>query len=169
MKTFINLTFAGLLLSCTPAAQSTFEGAEWIGTDEIALNAQYLAEFSVSYDVTPNDAEQSVFYFGGNDERLMSRNLNHMGVENKAGEIYLALAFSQDQVSVSRRGYEADGKDRELQTLPLSASKIATSVISGISKPSRRRLIPTRTSKTSRRKSRIISARSIVSISECSI
>ena len=49
----------------------------------------------------------------------------------------------------------------------LSASRIATSVISGISRPSRSRLIPTRTSNTSRRRSRIISARSRVSISEC--
>ena len=49
----------------------------------------------------------------------------------------------------------------------LSASKIATNVISGISKPSRKRLIPTKTSNTPRRKSRIISARSNVSISEC--
>ena len=49
----------------------------------------------------------------------------------------------------------------------LSASRIATSVISGISNPSRSRLIPTSTSNTSRRRSRIISARSKVSISEC--
>ncbi len=40
----------------------------------------------------------------------------------------------------------------------LSASRIATSVISGISRPSRRRLIPTSTSNTSRRISRMISA-----------
>lgn len=111
----------GLMTSCTPAAQSVFEGAEWIGTDEVVLNAQYLAEFSVAYDVTPKEAEQTVFYFGGNDERLMSRNLNHMDVENKMGEIYVALNFGKDCVSVSRRGYEADGKERELQTIALPA------------------------------------------------
>ena len=49
----------------------------------------------------------------------------------------------------------------------LSASRIATSDISGISKPSLSRLIPTSTSKTSSRMSRIICARSRVSISEC--
>ena len=49
----------------------------------------------------------------------------------------------------------------------LSASKIATSVISGISSPSRSRLMPTSTSNTSRRRSLKISARSSVSISEC--
>ena len=49
----------------------------------------------------------------------------------------------------------------------LSASRIATSSISGISSPSRSRLIPTNTSNTSRRISRIISERSSVSTSEC--
>lgn len=121
MKTFIYITLASILLSCTPAAQSTFDGAKWIGTDKVVLNAQYLAEFSISYDVTPKDIENTILYFGGNDERLMSRNLNHMGVANKAGEIYLALAFNKDQVSVTRRGYEVDSKEHELQTLPLPA------------------------------------------------
>ena len=48
----------------------------------------------------------------------------------------------------------------------LSASRIATKVISGISSPSLKRLIPTSTSNTSRRISRTISVRSRVSISE---
>ena len=55
---------------------------------------------------------------------------------------------------------------RTEEALFASASRIATSVISGISSPSRRRLIPTSTSNTSSRISRMISARSRVSISE---
>ena len=119
MKHVLAMTFAGLLVSCSSAPQSVFEGAEWIGTDEIVLNAPYLAEFSVSYDVTLKDSESSVFYFGGNDERLMNRNLNHMGVENKSGEIYMALTFSNDKVSVLRRGYETVPTEIELQTFSL--------------------------------------------------
>ena len=49
----------------------------------------------------------------------------------------------------------------------LSASRIATSPHSGISSPSRSKLIPTSTSNSPKRKSRIISTRSTVSISEC--
>ena len=49
----------------------------------------------------------------------------------------------------------------------LSASNIATNPHSGISKPSLRRLIPTKTSKVPIRKSRRISNLSKVSISEC--
>mgnify|MGYP002087539725 CR=1 FL=1 len=54
-----------------------------------------------------------------------------------------------------------------LKNPSLSASRIATSDTSGISSPSRKRLIPTRTSNSPKRKSRIISIRSIVSISRC--
>ena len=49
----------------------------------------------------------------------------------------------------------------------LSASKIATNAHSGISSPSRNRLIPTSTSNTPSRRSRMISIRSSVSMSEC--
>ncbi|MNF99834.1 hypothetical protein D3C84_827510 [compost metagenome] len=49
----------------------------------------------------------------------------------------------------------------------LSASRIATSDTSGMSRPSRNRLIPTSTSKVPRRRSRMISTRSTVSMSEC--
>src|SRR5438132_370489 len=49
----------------------------------------------------------------------------------------------------------------------LSASKIATSAHSGMSRPSRSRLMPTSASKAPSRRSRMISMRSMVSISEC--
>ena len=59
-------------------------------------------------------------------------------------------------------------KERSERKKPsLSASSIATSETSGISSPSRKRLIPTRTSTLPKRKSRTISIRSIVSISLC--
>ena len=59
-------------------------------------------------------------------------------------------------------------KERSERKNPsLSASKIATRDTSGISKPSRNKLIPTNTSNSPKRKSRIISTRSTVSISEC--
>ena len=49
----------------------------------------------------------------------------------------------------------------------LSASRIPTKAHSGISSPSRSRLIPIRMSNTPSRRSRMISIRSSVSISEC--
>ena len=55
----------------------------------------------------------------------------------------------------------------DLKNPSLSASKIATKAHSGMSKPSLRRLIPTRISNTPILKSLIISILSSVSISEC--
>ena len=55
----------------------------------------------------------------------------------------------------------------DLRKPSLSASSIATRVISGMSSPSLRRLIPTSTSNTPRRRSLTISTLSMVSISEC--
>ena len=54
----------------------------------------------------------------------------------------------------------------DLKKPSLSASRMATRVISGISSPSRKRLIPTNTSKTSRRRSLMILVRSNASMSE---
>ena len=55
----------------------------------------------------------------------------------------------------------------DLRNPSLSASRIATSVTSGRSSPSLSRLIPTSTSNWPRRRSRIISTRSRVWMSEC--
>ena len=49
----------------------------------------------------------------------------------------------------------------------LSASRMATRLTSGMSRPSRRRLMPTRTSNSPRRRSRMSSMRSMVSTSWC--
>lgn len=119
MKYLITMALAGLCLSCTQKTQDIFEGAEWIGIDEVVLNAPYLGEFSLSFDLASDRTEAPVFYFGGNDERLLNRNLNHMGIENRKDEVYFSLSFGQDRVTVSRRGYDADGRERELQAYAL--------------------------------------------------
>src|SRR3984957_412873 len=59
----------------------------------------------------------------------------------------------------------SDDADRKKPSL--SASRMATRATSGRSRPSRRRLIPTRTSIEPRRSSRRISMRGMVSMSEC--
>lgn len=117
-----------LFASCADKPKEVFDGAQWIGTDEVVLNAAALAEFSLSYDVTLSRPDaKSVFYLGGNDERLMSRNLNHMGVEHQRGEIYMALTLADGSFSVSRRGYEVNDQETLLQTLELPATSDAKS------------------------------------------
>lgn len=122
MKKFLSLAAVlGLAASCTQQkTHDVFEGAEWIGTDEVVLNAPYLTEFSLDYDVSlPTDEAQAVFCFGGNDERLLSRNLNHMGVENRRGEVYMALVLGQGKLSLTSKGYHADGKEHLVQQFAL--------------------------------------------------
>ena len=58
--------------------------------------------------------------------------------------------------------------ERRLRRNPsLSASRIATSDTSGMSRPSRKRLMPTSTSIFPVRRSRMMSTRSSVAVSEC--
>ena len=71
----------------------------------------------------------------------------------------LTLRAARPMVWISERS--------ERKKPSLSASKIQTNDTSGKSKPSRNKLIPISTSKRPKRKSRIISTRSTVSISEC--
>ena len=105
---------------------SVFEGAEWIGSDAVVLNAHALAEYELSYDVRLSDADgTAAFYFGGNDERLLSRNLNHMGVEHNSGEIYMSLKLCHGNLSVIRRGYVQDDAEETLKTFTLPKAWLA--------------------------------------------
>ncbi|MCQ2334405.1 MAG: glycoside hydrolase family 78 protein [Paludibacteraceae bacterium] len=119
-----NLLFALLALPMLPAChapenQHALVGADWIGTDEVVLNAPYLQEFSLDFDVKTGGGE-AAFLFGGNDERLMTKNLNHMGVESRKDEVYMSLCFEGNEVALKRKGYENDGREHEVvrYTLP---------------------------------------------------
>lgn len=108
---------------------SVFEGAEWIGTDAVVLNAHALAEYELSYDVRLSDADgTAAFYFGGNDERLLSRNLNHMGVEHNRGEMYMSLKLCDGNLSVIRRGYVQDDAEETLKAFTLPKAWLADTI-----------------------------------------
>lgn len=117
------LPLAALLLfatSCNQKSPALFQGAEWIGTDQMVLNASALAEYSLSCEVQLSDPQsQAALYFGANDPRLLNRNLNHMGVESRCGEVYMALQLRGNQLQVIRRGFEADSREHTLQSYQL--------------------------------------------------
>ena len=119
-KTQLIATLA-VLTSCNGAKEaSVFDDAQWIGTDAIVLNAHTLSEFELTFDTKLTEAtSHAAFYFGGNDERLLNRNLNHMGIEHKRGDIYMALRLSDGNLSVTRRGFVQDGKEELLHTINL--------------------------------------------------
>ena len=115
------LAVTGMLSSMSTAAD-LWEGAEWIGTDHVVLNAQYTGEFSLSYDValaSPTDVSQVLF--GGNDERLLNRNLNHFGLEGKKDEVYMTLTLTDGKVRVARRGFDADEDEKTIASYKLPA------------------------------------------------
>ena len=114
------LSVAALFGSCQEKETQLFDGAEWIGTDEVVLYAPYLQEFSLSFDVTLNSLEsEAAFLLGGNDERLLSRNLNHMGIENKYGEIYMSFVVGHNSISIKRKGYDPKGEELTINTIDL--------------------------------------------------
>lgn len=106
--------FLLLCSACSKQDVGVFDGAEWIGTDETVLYAPYQAEFELSYDMTLNEgAQKAAFLLGGDDERVLSKNLNHLGTENKEGEVYVAIEVDAEPLAegknavlrVIRRGY----------------------------------------------------------------
>jgi len=119
-KSFYVFACALCLAGCSQKAPEVFENAEWIGTDEVVLNASALGEFALNYDVQLQDPKGvAVFYFGGNDERVLNRNLNHMGVESRPGEVYMSLKLEGNKLSVTRRGFEKDSREMTLESFSL--------------------------------------------------
>lgn len=123
-KLSVALAACSLLTACNNELQKdVFADAEWIGTEDVVLNASSLAEYALSFDVQLADASsRAMFYFGGNDERLLNRNLNHMGVEHARGEVYMTLAIQGDQLQVLRRGFVVKDQEEQLQSLTLPAA-----------------------------------------------
>lgn len=124
MKKTLYFVFASLLLSaCQEKSPEIFEGAEWIGTDDVVLNASYLAEYSLTFDVSLSDnTPTATLLFGGNDSRLMTKDLNHMGIASKKDDIYMSMCLNQKGISLKRKGFEKDGKEHTIQEISLPAT-----------------------------------------------
>ena len=97
-----------------------WSGAKWIGgaTEDMVLYSHYLSVFKIQYQIQLDKASNSSkgsFVFGANDPRLLNKNLNIMGVENKFNESYIAVeldisTLSQDlnssaKLNIYRVGY----------------------------------------------------------------
>lgn len=112
-----------LMVGCKPHVPAPLEGAEWIGTEEVLLQAPYLTEFDLTMDVALTDERPTaVLLFGGNDERLLSADRNHMGVSSKRDEVMMVLAVNREQATLSRRGYDRDGKEHTFGVFPIPES-----------------------------------------------
>jgi alpha-L-rhamnosidase len=91
-------------------------------------------QYQIQLDKTSNSSKAS-FVFGANDPRLLNKNLNLMGVENKINESYIAVeldisSLSQDPASsaklnIYRVGYTLNDK----KEIPFKSFSIPQSII----------------------------------------
>lgn len=93
-------------------------GARWIGTDQPVLYAQYLPQFKVSFTIQLDQksrTDKAAVLFGGNDQRLMSKTKNILGVENAVDESYIKVELETSimpaRLKVYRVGYTAAGTE----------------------------------------------------------
>lgn len=118
---------------------SAWDGAQWIGggADDLVLYAPALSVFKLEFGIQLDKASSSTkaaFVFGGNDARLMNKDLNLMGMQTQKNENYIAIELDISGVSeitngmaklnIYRVGYDkTDTKDKPFKSLdiPLSA------------------------------------------------
>jgi alpha-L-rhamnosidase len=88
---------------------SVWSGAKWIGggDEDLVFYSHYLSVYKFQYAIQLDKASNSTkaaFVFGGNDPRLMNKDLNMQGVENKKDESYIALELDISGVSEAAEG-----------------------------------------------------------------
>ncbi len=84
---------------------AAWNGSQWIGggNDDLVLYSHYLSVFKMEYGLKLDSKTKSTkasFVFGGNDTRLMDRDLNIQGVANKKNESY--IRFELDITALDR-------------------------------------------------------------------
>ena len=115
------------------SAQAQLQDALWIGTNKPFLYADYLPIFryhcTLQLDAKSHSTDASVL-IGGNDPRLINRNLNIQGVECQRDSSYIRIEYDIKPVAsgknaciqVYRVGYTAgDRPDTPLKTFEIPA------------------------------------------------
>lgn len=119
---------------------SAWDGAQWIGggADDLVLYAPALSVFKFDYGIQLDKSTKTTkaaFVFGGNDTRLMDKDLNLMGMETRRNESYISLELDISGVSdaadglaklnIYRVGYDkGDSKDVPFKSLDIPQSAI---------------------------------------------
>lgn len=102
---------------------SAWDGATWIGGDDedMILHSHYFSVFKVQYQLQLDQDSKSTkaaFLFGGNDQRLMDKNMNLNGMSVQRDESYIALELDISalnsggiaQLNIYRVGYDKEDK-----------------------------------------------------------
>jgi alpha-L-rhamnosidase len=122
-----------------------WEGAKWIGggNNDLILYSQYLSVYRLKYNLQldkPSKTTKAGFVFGANDKRLMKKDLNIQGVENKANGSYISFELDISEVdgtesglanfNMYRVGYHLDDK----ATVPFKSFTIPKAIINNQNK-----------------------------------
>ncbi|CAH0994347.1 hypothetical protein EMA8858_00456 [Emticicia aquatica] len=119
---------------------SAWSGAKWIGggDDDLVFYSHYLSVYKFQYGIQLDKASNSTkaaFVFGGNDYRLLDKDLNIQGVENTTNQSYVAFELDISNVSdandgvaklnIYRVGYDKnDSKETPIKSLEISKTLI---------------------------------------------
>ena len=115
---------------------SAWNGAQWIGSNDLVLYAHYLPVYKVSCTLQFDESSgttKAAFVYGANDYRLMDKNKNIYNIESKYNESYIAVEIDAGNLkkngiaslNVYRVGYHpSDKKD-----VPFKSFEIPLSVL----------------------------------------
>lgn len=88
---------------------NAWDGAKWIGgtSKDMVLYSHYLSVYKINYQLQIDEKSKSTkaaFVFGANDSRLLDRNKNIQGVENKKNESYISFELDIAHVNGTKEG-----------------------------------------------------------------
>lgn len=121
------------------AGLSAWDGATWIGgtAEDQVFFSHYLSVFKLEYNLALDPASESTraaFVFGGNDQRLMDKDLNLQGVSRGKDESYIAFELDISELegekgpakfNIYRVGYDpADRADMPFRSFDIPTEKI---------------------------------------------
>lgn len=124
---------------------SAWSGARWIGggDDDLVFYSHYLSVFKFEYGIQLDKASNSTkaaFLFGGNDTRLMKKDLNLTGVENAKNQSYIAFELDISSVSDAPDGlaklniYRVGYAKSDKADVPFKSLEISQSIINNANK-----------------------------------
>lgn len=88
---------------------SAWNGATWIGgsDEDMVFYSDYLSVYKIRYNIQldrESNSTRAGFVFGANEERLMDRDLNIMGIESGEDEVYIEFELDISEVDGSEDG-----------------------------------------------------------------
>ncbi|WP_417955867.1 family 78 glycoside hydrolase catalytic domain [Flavobacterium sp. ZS1P14] len=131
---------------------SAWNGANWIGgTDrDMVFYSHYLTVYQFSYQMQLDQKTKSVkagFVFGANDERLMDKNMNILGVENRKDSSYVKIELDITAVNGTKTGkaklniYRVGYTKNDTAILPFKTFEIPLSSINQNNKYSKHQIL----------------------------